>query len=317
VSVGTEEELDLLGLEMVPRACPVCGSVDDAVVVAEQRFDPAVVGSFGFASRKQPEYMHYRLVACPACDLVFANPAPRAEALAEAYREAAYDSGEEAGLAARTYAGFLPEIRERLVRTGGAAAAALDIGAGDGAFLEQLVAAGFSDAVGVEPSEAPRRAAKAGIRPLIREGIFSGEAFTGQSFDLVTCFQTIEHVHDPLQLLRALHALLRPGGAVLVVCHNRRAVSARLLGRRSPIYDIEHLQLFSPKSMALALRRAGFGDVEVRRVVNRYPLRYWARLFPFPPVVKPAVQAALSATRLGAARMPLPAGNIAALAYKP
>src|SRR5437868_5689068 len=170
---------------MAPRACPVCGSVDDAVVVAEERFDPTAVGSFGFASRKQPEYMHYRLVACPVCDLVFANPAPRADALAEAYREAAYDSGEEAGLAARTYAGFLPEIRERLVPTGGAAAA-LDIGAGDGAFLEQLLSAGFSGAVGVEPSEAPRRAAKAGIRPLIREGIFSAEAFTGQSFDLVT-----------------------------------------------------------------------------------------------------------------------------------
>ena len=302
---------------MVPRACPVCGSVDDALVVAEERFDPAAVDGFGFASRKPPEYMHYRLVACPTCDLVFASPAPGAEALAEAYREAAYDSGEEAGLAARTYAGFLPEIRARLIQTGGGAGAALDIGAGDGAFLEQLLAAGFSDVAGVEPSEAPRRAAKQGIRPLIRDGIFSAEAFRGQSFDLVTCFQTIEHVYDPLQVLRAVHGLLRPGGAVFVVCHNRRAVSARVLGRRSPIYDIEHLQLFSPKSMALALRRAGFDDVDVRRVVNRYPLRYWARLFPFPPAVKPAVQAALSASGLGAVRVPLPAGNIAAVAYKP
>src|SRR2546421_2344603 len=127
--VGTEEELDLLRLDMVPRACPLCGSVDDAPVVAEERFDPAAVDSFGFASRKPPEYMHYRLVACPVCDLVFASPAPGAEALAEAYREAAYDSGEEAGLAARTHAGFLPEIRARLIQTGGGAGAALVIGA--------------------------------------------------------------------------------------------------------------------------------------------------------------------------------------------
>ena len=115
------DRLDLLRLEMVPRACPVCGSVDDAVVVAEERFDPAAVDGFGFASRKAPEYMHYRLLACPVCDLVFASPAPGAEELAEAYREAAYDSGEEAGLAARTYAGFLPEIRARLIQTGGGA----------------------------------------------------------------------------------------------------------------------------------------------------------------------------------------------------
>ncbi|HMC08571.1 MAG TPA: hypothetical protein VKL22_04565, partial [Actinomycetota bacterium] len=118
--------------------------MDDAVVVAEERFDPAAVDGFGFASRKPPEYMHYRLVACPVCDLVFVSPAPGAEALAEAYREPAYDSGEEAELAARTYAGFLPRIRARLVLTGGGAGTALDIGAGDGAFLEQLLAAGFS-----------------------------------------------------------------------------------------------------------------------------------------------------------------------------
>ena len=44
--------------------------------------------------------------------------------------------------------------------------------------------------------------------------------------------------------------ILKPGGAIFLIGHNRRrSLSARLLGRRSPIFDIEHLQLFSPRSL--------------------------------------------------------------------
>src|SRR5207245_510974 len=58
---------DFSDLSMTSRACPVCGS-EAATVFAEQRIDPAALDGFAFASRKQPEYMHYRLVACPVCD---------------------------------------------------------------------------------------------------------------------------------------------------------------------------------------------------------------------------------------------------------
>jgi hypothetical protein len=70
-----------------------------------------------------------------------------------------------------------------------------------------------------------------------------------ESLNLVTCFQTFEHLADPLAMCGDAFHLLKPGGAVLFVGHNRRAVSARILGRRSPIFDIEHLQLFSPASV--------------------------------------------------------------------
>src|SRR5437763_7601614 len=87
---------------MAARACPVCGS-EAATVFAEQSIDPAALDGFAFASRKQPEYMHYRLVACPVCDLIYASPAPGPETLAGAYVTAAYDSSEEARWAARAY----------------------------------------------------------------------------------------------------------------------------------------------------------------------------------------------------------------------
>ena len=300
---------------MTSRACPVCGS-EAATVFAEQKIDPAALDGFAFASRKPPEYMHYRLVACPVCDLIYASPAPGPETLAGAYVTAAYDSSEESTWAARTYRRLLRPV---LASLGGVSRAglgsALDIGAGDGAFLEQLLAAGFRHVEGVEPSDAPRLSARPDIRPLIHEGLFSPEVFDGRRFDLITCLQTIEHVHDPLALCRDAGSLLEDGGALFIVCHNRRAASAKLLGRHSPIFDVEHLQLFSPRSLRQLLGESGFTNVSVRPVLNSYPLRYWARLAPIPAGLKATAQEVLGG-RLGSLRLMLPAGNVAAWGYR-
>ncbi|HEY2665275.1 MAG TPA: class I SAM-dependent methyltransferase [Actinomycetota bacterium] len=299
---------------MTSRACPVCGS-EAASVFAEQRIDAAALDGFAFASRKQPEYMHYRLVSCPVCDLVYASPAPGPETLAGAYVTAAYDSSEEARWAARTYRRLLQPVLASLGASSAGLGSALDIGAGDGAFLEELLAARFRHVEGVEPSDAPRRSAKPHIRPLIHEGLFSPEVFDGRRFDLITCLQTIEHVHDPLALCREAWSLLEDGGALFIVCHNRRAASAKLLGRHSPIFDVEHLQLFSPRSLRRLLGESGFTDVSVRPVLNSYPIRYWARLAPIPARPKARVQEVL-AGRLGSLPLMLPAGNVAAWGYR-
>src|SRR5262249_28249691 len=137
---------------------------------------------------------------------------------------------------ARVVRGLLASLPDR--------AGALDIGAGDGAFLERLLELGFSGVVGLEPSPAARAVASPRVRDSIRELPFEAGMFDEGSFSLVTCLQTIEHLPEPLAVCEEAGRLLKPGGALLVVCHDRRAWSARLLGGRSPIYDIEHLQLF-------------------------------------------------------------------------
>jgi hypothetical protein len=184
---------------MVSRACPLCGSADETHVFAEADFDFERLDGFAFASRKLPEYMHYRLVSCPVCDLIYANPLPTLEMLANAYQAADFDSSKEAHYASRTYATFLPEIAKRLPDREGA----IDIGTGDGAFLEELLRNGFTDVVGVEPSAAPIAAAKEDIRPLIRSGIFRPDDFEPGRYSLITCFHTLEHVYDPLVVVRA------------------------------------------------------------------------------------------------------------------
>lgn len=297
--------------ELVARACPGCGATDSQPFAAAN-IDPHALDAFAFASRKLPEYMHHALVVCRRCDLLYANPAPDRTSLEAAYRDAAFDASDESRYAALTYASYLPRIAARLPDRSGA----LDIGTGDGAFLEQLVQHGFSNVVGVEPSAAPVNAAKPEIRGLIRHAPFRSADFAPESLCLVTCFQTIEHVYDPLALCKEAFASLRPGGALFIVCHNRRALLARAMGLKSPIYDVEHLQLFSPESVRSLLSRAGFSQVDVHTVVNRYPVDYWARLAPIPGALKPRALALLRSTGVGRFTLAAPVGNLAAIAYK-
>lgn len=298
-------------MEMITRNCPLCGSPDSSKVFAEADFSLEKLDRFAFASRKLPEYMHYRLIECPGCDLIYASPVPREEALAEGYSEAAYDSGTEAGYAAASYAELLDLVTARLPDLEGA----LDIGAGDGAFLKQLMKRGFRNVTGVEPSRAPIAAAPEEVRPLLREGMFRGSDFAPRSLSLVTCFQTLEHLADPLVMAREARQLLKPGGAVFFICHSRRAWSARLFGLKSPIFDIEHLQLFSPCSARSLLERTGFTDIRVTPVLNRYPLRYWLRLLPLPRRFKPSLIKAVDRAGVGSLCIPIPAGNIAVFGF--
>lgn len=298
--------------ELTYRPCPLCRSTDESNIFTEADFNIGQLDDFAFASRKLPEYMHYRLISCPVCDLLYASPTLKLELLSKAYEEAAFDSSEEAHHASRTYGSFLPEIIKRLPDLVGA----IDIGTGDGAFLEQLLSGGFTGVIGVEPSEAPIAAAKEEIRPLIRHGIFDPKDFGDESFSLVTCFQTLEHLYNPMEMCRNAHRMLKKNGAVFLICHNRRSLSAKLLGMKSPIFDIEHLQLFSAKSAGYMLKQSGFADIEIKTIYNRYPLHYWMKLFPMPKRLKSACIPILKKTGIGYLPISIPAGNMAVIGYK-
>jgi SAM-dependent methyltransferase len=299
-------------LEFIPRRCPLCGG-DDFQVLAEATIDEGKLTESAFASRKLPEYMHSRMVECNLCGMLYANPVLRPETLADAYKQASFDSGAESRLAATTYRALLDLHLTALPRR----RSALDIGAGDGAFVEELLALGFTDVIGVEPSIAPIEAAKPAIRGYLKCGIFAAEQFTAASFDLITCFQVIEHVWDPVKIVADALALLKPGGLFFIVAHDRRAFSARVMGTKSPIFDIEHLQLFDKPTSVALLRNAGFDSIKVSSVQNRYPVDYWIKLFPIPGPVKSGVRRVAETSGIGKLLLSLPAGNLAVVGQKP
>jgi SAM-dependent methyltransferase len=234
------------------------------------------------------------------------------ETLAVAYREADFDAGNEGAFASVTYAREIQKIMSRLPDRN----EALDIGTGDGAFLDQLIRLGFQNPIGVEPSQAPYDSARLEIRQRIRLGLFRPEDYSPGEFSLVTCFQTMEHVGDPLGIARSVLPLLKSGGAFVIVVHNRHALSARALGFKSPIFDIEHLQLFSSETARSLLERAGYKHVQAAPLWNRYPLSYWTRLLPLPSRIKEALLSLEDKSRIGKMLVSLPAGNLVCMGFK-
>jgi 2-polyprenyl-3-methyl-5-hydroxy-6-metoxy-1,4-benzoquinol methylase len=94
----------------------------------------------------------------------------------------------------------------------------LDVGCGNGAMALWLASEGF-DTTGINLTAPAVAAASTVARTLglpARFVLGHAETPAGDGFDLICCFETIEHVPDDLALLAALHAQLRPGGVLMV-----------------------------------------------------------------------------------------------------
>lgn len=139
------------------------------------------------------------------------------------------------------------------------ARSALDIGCGAGEQLK-IIAAQLDVAAGVEPDPQARQAAAA--RGLT---VYSGTAETlppdvaGQQWDVVVMLHVLEHCLDPMRALRNAHALLRPGGMLIVETPNNACLGMRLSGVSWHWLDVpRHLNFFTPASLEAACRLAGF-----------------------------------------------------------
>lgn len=300
-------------MKLAPRPCPLCGSTDHSRILVESNFDPSRLNTYSFASRKIPEFMHFRMIICPDCDLCYATPIPNLSWFHKEYIEADFDAAIESRHAAQSYAECLKKNISSLPALNGA----LDIGTGDGAFLGELLNLGLTRVQGVEPSKAPIACADPGVTPFIRHGFFEPGMFAPETFNLISCFQTIEHLPEPGDLFTSAFTMLRPGGCFFLAAHNYRSLAAKIFRGRSPIFDIEHLQLLSPRSTAALYNRAGFSGVRVLHLRNRYPLSYWLRLAPLGEGLKKRVDSFFKALGLADATLSLPAGNIAAFGFKP
>jgi hypothetical protein len=88
------------------------------------------------------------------------------------------------------------------------------------------------------------------------------------------------------------------------------------MGTKSPIFDIEHLQLFDRSTGATLLQAAGFESIAISSMVNKYPINYWIRLFPLPRAAKGAASWMARTSGIGSLLLSLPAGNLAIVGRK-
>jgi len=127
---------------------------------------------------------------------------------------------------------------------------------------------------------------------------------------------TLEHVLFSKELLDSFYRLLRPGGAMVFVTHDYRSTVDRILGKRSPIIDIEHMQIFSSTTMEYLLENRGLTDIVVKPFRNSYRISYWTRLLPLPIILKDSLILVVSAIGLKNIRISIGVGNIMSSGFK-
>ena len=152
----------------------------------------------------------------------------------------------------------------------------LDLGCGAGSWLQAAHRAGW-EAEGLEIS----KAAAEQVRPLGFE-VFCGDLFQAKypanRFDVVLAIELIEHLAEPLEILRETARILRPGGLFWATTPNAGGLSSRLLGADwSNVCPPEHVQLFTIEGVLRLTKRAGFSRVRVRSQ-GCNPLEIWHTL---------------------------------------
>jgi SAM-dependent methyltransferase len=205
-----------------------------------EAFNPAV-----FSARRIPDMIHYQIVRCKTCGLVRSDPVVDARALESLYQQSSFTYSQDTPNLARTYGRYLRKTEKYVVSK----QHLLEIGCGNGFFLEEALSQGFREVTGVEPGRDTVEQASPEVRSKIVCDILRPGLFPPETFNVICMFQTFDHISEPNIFLEECVRLLRPGGVMLCLNHNVEALSARMLKEKSPIIDIEHTYLYSPRTI--------------------------------------------------------------------
>ena len=244
-----------------------------------------------------------QILRCARCNLVRADPLPTLEEKVAVETQGYTDETafpEVRDFFANCHRDYVedPVIRSMrrhlldLERGLGGPGTLLDVGAGTGIFMHLARQRGWNvDGVDICPLTAEKALKEFGVH--IAVGAFERHRFDGRCFDAVTMLDVLEHVPDPLTVLTRVHALLRPGGAVVVAVPNQRSLltaivdlyaraggpaAQKLLLR---LYVAPHLHYFTPATIRRAVETAGFRLLHLRRgrvYLGRYRLPFGMRI---------------------------------------
>lgn len=129
----------------------------------------------------------------------------------------------------------------------------LDIGAGAGLFARVADARGWQ-VTAIDPAIDPAKLAGTSIRAL--KGSL-GDLDADARFDIVTMWDVIEHVDDPIGLLQQAKARVRPGGWLVIETGNYKCADRIHGGPTHWIYQLDHRWYFAPDSIKALLAQIG------------------------------------------------------------
>jgi SAM-dependent methyltransferase len=212
------------------------------------------------------------IARCTACGLVYANPRLPPEEIWKRYspdyfwNEYLPALGVVDGQFDLTYFDhrYSYTLQQMALQLGGKGRV-LEIGCGAGFFLKAAERNGW-DTWGIELSEAGSTFARERLGLRVRREQAEQAGFDDGSFDIVVMFDVIEHLLEPIAILRTAHRVLRPGGAILISTPNLNALSRTALGDGWAVLSPgEHLYYFTEATLTRGLESAGFGGVRFIR----------------------------------------------------
>ncbi len=155
---------------------------------------------------------------------------------------------------------------------------ALDIGCGNGSHLLALHALGW-DVTGFDLHDKTDPAVRAAGIPVVTGCLDALRPHRG-TFDVVSMWHVLEHLHDPAAELTQVRELLSPEGTLVVEVPNSGSAAALLLGARWHQWDLpRHLSHFTPHTLARLFAKAGFRIRRLsplRKTALPQSLRAWA-----------------------------------------
>lgn len=236
------------------KRCPVCGSNSPV---------PRLKAPDRFHQRKQV----FRLVQCHSCSLVWLDDPPTPQEMPYHYGTSYHKTITASGEINLDKRWKKPKEMVAHLSRGGAL---LDIGCSSGAFLRAMKDGPWRlHGVEVSPEEAHRAELMSGAQVFV--GDLLEAPFSRNSFDVITGFHILEHVHDPREVIRRVWELLKPGGVFYMLCPNIEAIEAYIFG--SYWYCLElprHLFHFSSRSLEGLFSHYEFDKVLLRTIPDCY-----------------------------------------------
>jgi SAM-dependent methyltransferase len=258
--------------------CRVCGSREVRRWKSRSIDRPLTAGDLRITDSRYGVTLE--LWRCRSCGFIFAGDGDLQDlaALYEQLSDPEYLEGQEPRARQTRW------LLEQVLREKPDARTLLDIGAGTGL----LVAEGRRRnliAVGVEPSRALTEDGRRSYGVQLLDGVFPHPQLAGQTFDIICLVDVIEHLADPVGMLRASAAVLNADGLVVVVTPDVGSLAARLLRKRWWHYRLAHVGYFNRRSIRRAADGAGLTPVAVFRPRWFFTVDYIAtRLTSFVPI---------------------------------
>ena len=262
--------------------CPLCGGDKNFQILYQKNFKLSDLNVKIFSARRLPDKIHYRLVKCQKCGLVRSNPIADIQQLSKLYEKSLMTYDQEVNNLVLTYIDSVKPILNKLPKD----TKILEIGCGNGFVLKAIYDLGYKNVYGIEPSIDAVNKSDPKIIKNIKINVLEPNLFPKNSFDFIFFFQTFDHIPTPNQFLKECYQLLKPNGYILSFNHNIDSLSSKLLKEKSPIIDIEHTFLYSPKTIRNIFKKNMFIVRKIYSPYNTISLKHLLWLFPLPSKIK-------------------------------